>query len=120
VLVEAKSRVQEVWGKDYGGTPRSLLRIQSSLARTKEWLGVSQDADWLGRLYQSANRLAYLYFLQEIGKADAFLANVYFTGDPRFPTTRQEWDEAIRAINGQLGIAGPVPHSASVFLEAAR
>ena len=62
--------------------------IQSSLARTKEWLGVSPDADWLGRLYQSGNRLAYLYFLREIGKVDAFLANVYFTGDPHSPTTR--------------------------------
>jgi len=62
-------------------------------------MGVSPDADWLGRLYQSANRLAYLYFLREIGKIDAFLANVYFTGDPYSPTTRQEWDEGIRTAS---------------------
>jgi hypothetical protein len=120
VLVEAKSHVPEVYGKPCGAAGGSLSLIQSSLAQTKEWLGVNQDADWLGRLYQSANRLAYLYFLREIGKVDAFLANVYFTGDQRSPTTRQEWDTGIKAVGEQLGISSPVPYSASVFLEAAR
>jgi hypothetical protein len=39
---------------------------------------------------------------------DAFLANVYFRGDPHSPTTRQEWDENIRAVGEQIGIANPV------------
>jgi len=118
VLVEAKSHVPEVYGNGCGASGGSLSLIKSSLVQTKAWLRVSPDADWLGRLYQSANRLAYLYFLREIGKVDAFLANVYFTGDPHSPTTRQEWDEGIRTVNEQLGIASPVPFSASVFLEA--
>ena len=88
VLVEAKSHVPEVYGNGCGASGGSMSLIQSSLARTKEWLGVSPDADWLGRLYQSGNGLAYLYLLWEIGKVDAFLANVYFTGDPHSPTTR--------------------------------
>ena len=120
VLVEAKSHVAEVYGNGCGASGRSLPLIQSSLAQTKEWLGVSADIDWLGRLYQSANRLAYLYFLREIGKVDAFLANVYFTGDPHSPTTRQEWDTGIKTVGEQLGIASPVPYSISVFLAAAR
>jgi hypothetical protein len=120
VLVEAKSHVPEVYGNGCGASGDSLSLIKSSLAGTKAWLGVSPDADWLGRLYQSANRLAYLYFLREIGKVDAFLANVYFTGDPHSPTTRQQWDEGIGAVSEQLGIASPAPCSASVFLEAAR
>ena len=39
--------------------------------------------DWLPRL-------TYLYFLREIGKVDAFLANVHFAGDPHSPTTPLE------------------------------
>ncbi len=44
---------------------------------------------------------------------------MYFMGDPHSPTTREQWEDGIRAVNGQLGIASPVPCSASVFLEAA-
>jgi hypothetical protein len=83
-------------------------------------MGVSPDADWLGRLYQSANRLASLYFLREIGRIDAFLAKVHFTGEPHSPATRQDRGGCIRAASEQPGIASPVPCSASVFLEAAR
>jgi len=81
---------------------------------------VRPAVDWLGRLYQSANRLACFHFLREIGKVDVFLANVYFTGDPHSPTTGQEWDKGIRAVSQELGIAGPVPCSVSVFREAVR
>ena len=119
VLVEAKSHFPDLYGKGCGASGGSLSLIQSSLGRTKEWLGMNPDADWLGRLYQSANRLAFLYFLRQIGKVDAYLANVYFTGDRHSPTTRQEWDTGIRAVSDQLGISSPVPYSASVFLEAA-
>jgi hypothetical protein len=120
ILVEAKSHVPEIYGSGCRADGESLSLIQSSLARTKEWSGSRPAADWLDRLYQSANRLACLYFLREIGKVNAFLANVYFTDDPHSPTTRQQWDEGIKAVNEQLGIAGPVPYCASVFLEAAR
>lgn len=39
---------------------------------------------------------------------------------PHSPTTRQEWDDGIRAVTEELGIAGSVSYSVSVFLEAAR
>jgi hypothetical protein len=44
VLVEAKSHVPEVYGNGCGASGGSLSLIQSSLARTKEWLGVSPAA----------------------------------------------------------------------------
>jgi hypothetical protein len=49
-----------------------------------------------------------------------FQANVYFTGDPHSPTTRQDWEKGIIAVSEQLGIASPVPYCVSVFLEAAQ
>jgi hypothetical protein len=109
-----------MYGKGCGARGGSRSLIESSLGRTKEWLGVERDADWLGRLHRSANRLAYLYFLREIEKVDAFLVNLYFTEDPHSPTTRREWGVGIRAVNDELRIANPVPYSASSFLEGVR
>ncbi len=122
VLVEAKSHIKEVYGNGCGASSPSRLLIQSSIMRTKEWLGLTSDADWLGPLYQSANRLAHLYFFRETGNIDAFLVNIYFTGDPHadFSTNRQQWDDGISLVNDQLGIVSRVPYSGSLFLEAAQ
>ena len=68
VLVEAKSHVSEVYGRGCFASGRSRFLICSSLARAKSWMGVKPETDWMGSLYQSANRLAHLYFLREIGK----------------------------------------------------
>ena len=119
VLVEAKSHVSEVYGNGCGAKGDSLRLIRSSLGKVRAWLGARPEADWLGRLYQSANRLAHLYFLRETGKVDAYLVNVYFTGDPHSPTTPQQWDESMKAVAEELGIPGPVPYTASAFPEAA-
>jgi hypothetical protein len=73
---------------------------------------------WLGPLYQSANRLAHLYFLRDIGNIEAFLLNVYFVDDPHSRTTRQEWNDGIKLVNEQLGITNPIPYAGSVFLDA--
>jgi len=68
---------------------------------------VRPDAGWLGPQYKSANRLACLYFLREIGMVDAFLANVYFTGDPHPPQPGRSGKKASgrgrRAWNIQSG-----------------
>jgi hypothetical protein len=121
VLVEAKSHVSEIFGNGCGAGDGSRTMIQSSLAKTKKWLGANPEADWLGRLYQSANRLAHLYFLREIGNTNAYLVNLYFCGDTHFPNaprTREEWDREIKLVNEELGISVSAPCSASVFLEA--
>jgi hypothetical protein len=118
ILVEAKSHVPEMYSSGCGASIPSIPLIQSAIANTKAWLGVRPDADWLGRLYQSANRFAYLYFLREIGKIDAYLVNVYFMADPHSPTNQAQWNEGISAANDHLGIVNRVPYSGSVFLSA--
>jgi hypothetical protein len=118
LLVEAKSHVPEIYGDGCGArSPKSKHTIQTALAATKAWLGVASDADWMGRLYQSANRYASLYFLRDAG-IQAFLVNVYFIDDPRTPTNEKDWDVAIEHVNRELGLVSEVPHSASVFLAA--
>jgi hypothetical protein len=62
LLVEAKSHIGEIYGNGCCAAGRSLVQIQAALNATKQWLGVDASADWTGRLYQSANRYAHLYF----------------------------------------------------------
>jgi hypothetical protein len=120
LLIEAKSHVKEIYGGGCGATsPLSRQKIQAALEATKAWLGTSSGADWMGPLYQSANRYANLYFLREIAGVQAFLVNVYFIDDPRSPTMKKDWDVAIGEVNRELGLVGEVPYSAGVFLTAA-
>jgi len=119
LLIEAKSHVPEICGSGCGATSlRSKEMIKKAFDATKACLGVSPDADWMGRLYQSANRYASIFFLREIAGVQAFLVNVYFVGDPRTPTTREDRDAAIGSVNRELGLVDEVPCSAAVFLTA--
>lgn len=118
ILVEAKSHVKEIYGNGCGASPETKPKIQAALDTTKTWLGASSEVEWTGRLYQSANRYACLYFLREIVKVRAFLVNVYFIYDHWKPTTKKEWDAAIRSVNQQLGLVREVPYSSAVFLTA--
>lgn len=119
LLVEAKSHPPEVYGGGCRASPRSRRRIEAALERTRRWLGVPEDADWTGALYQSANRLAHLYFFREVASIPAWLVNVYFLRDPHTPTTRKEWRLALAQVKAELGLRGiAVPHTAELFLEA--
>jgi hypothetical protein len=115
LLIEAKSHVSEIGGGGCRASSKSKEKIETALDATKAWLGVSPDVDWTARLYQAANRYAALYFLREIAAVQAFLVNVYFVGDPRTPTTMEDWDAAIGNVKRELGLVREVPYSASVF-----
>ena len=86
VLVEAKSYPDEVYGPGCQASPRSRKRIETALGQAKRWFGVSGHSDWTGPLYQSANRLAHLYFFREVAGVPAWLVNVYFLNDSHSPT----------------------------------
>jgi len=116
VLIEAKSHIPEIYGGGCGASEKSRQQITTALSATKAWLAVPDSAEWTGRLYQSANRFATLYFLREIARVRAFLVNVYFIQDPRTPTTRQQWEVALEQVNVELGIRSPVPSTTSIFL----
>jgi hypothetical protein len=118
LLVEAKSHVSEIYGNGCPAKAKSSIeKIDGAIADTKQWLQVSQPADWKGPLYQSANRIAYLYFFREILKIEAWLVNVYFTDDPHSKTSKDEWERGIEGVKKTLGI-GAVPYCADVFLAA--
>jgi hypothetical protein len=118
LLVEAKSHVPEMAGTGCGATAvSSVERIDRAIASTKQWVGAPAHADWKGRFYQSANRIAHLYFFREILRINAWLVNLYFTDDPRSPTSKDAWETGVAEVNKSLGIV-EVPFCASVFLPA--
>jgi hypothetical protein len=119
-LVEAKSHVPEIYGNGCEAkADSSIEKINRGIAATKKWLHVGQQADWKGPLYQSANRLAHLYFFTEILRIEAWLVNVYFIDDRSIltPTSRTMWESGIADVKKSLGI-GEVPRCADVFLPA--
>ncbi len=118
LLVEAKSHVKEVYGSGCHAVGASREKIIRSLQATKQWCGATDAADWLGPLYQSANRLAHLYFLLERIKRPAWLVNVYFCGDPFCPTDREQWEQEVENLKIQLGFKEPVKNLLSLFLPA--
>jgi hypothetical protein len=119
VLVEAKSHAAEMYGSGCQAGPRSRRKIEAALEQTKRWLGVPENTDWTGPLYQSANRLAHLYFFREVVSVPAWLVNVYFLPDPHSPTTRAEWKMALTQVKAELGLSGiATPYTVEVFLTA--
>ncbi len=120
LLVEAKSHVPEIFGNGRGAEAASSIeKIEQAIVATKEWLHISQQADWTGPLYQSANRIAHLYFFTEFLSIEAWLVNVYFIDDHSIlnPTSRTMWESGIADVKKSLGIR-VVPHCADVFLPA--
>ncbi|MBV9437615.1 MAG: hypothetical protein JOZ44_16265 [Acidobacteria bacterium] len=118
ILVEAKSHIAELYAGGCLASEKSLRIIRGSLDKAKDWLHVPREANWLGPLYQSANRLAYLYFLREVARVPCFLANIYFIDDPRSPTQLEQWKVALREAACALGLPAEIAFCKSVFLPA--
>jgi hypothetical protein len=77
-------------------------------------------ADWCDTpLYQSANRLAHLRWLNCRG-VDCWLLHLQFTGDPHSePATEADWEGAMREAKRRLGLEGKnVPRAAHLTLPA--
>lgn len=101
-------------------SPASIERIQAALAETQRWLEVDKPMEaWLRPYYQTANRLAMLYWLRrELGDDRAWLVHLCFLNDPtHIISTRQQWEVAFVEADAHLGLRHPVPNYAHVFLD---
>ena len=122
LLVEGKSYPNEMLkGSPVDpkkGSP-SRSQIERALAWTQGRIGCPLDVDaWTGALYQNANRLAHLYWLESRG-VQAWLVHLLFTGDPHGSTSEGEWEEAAKLADEHMGIAGySIPRAGHVCLEA--
>jgi superfamily I DNA/RNA helicase len=124
-LVEGKSYPREFHGPGCGAgqsgsdkSRRNRIKIGAALRETQTWLEMSEMPNWMGQLYQSANRLAHVYWLQTKAEHDAWLVHLLFRNDPSRRTTHEEWKDAIVELDEQLGLAEAPPWHANVILDA--
>ena len=120
LLAEGKSYREELFGRGCQASEPSRSQIAAAIVRTQRWLGVDEEPErWMGRLYQTANRLAHLYWLREVVGVRAWLVHLLFVDDPHAPTTRDHWVAAMEAANEELGLTGvAVPHVGHLLLDA--
>jgi len=118
ILVEAKSHLKEIYGSGCQASPPSRAKIDAALSSAKSWCGVPETQDWLGPLYQSANRIAHLHFFLERLRTPAWLVNLYFTNDPIGPAGRAEWEDEVARVKTSLGLSAPLPNIVEVYLPA--
>ncbi len=106
VLVEAKAHLREALSTPCAARdPDSRARIAAALGQAREALGARGGGDWMEVFYQSANRLALLWWLNAQG-VRAHLLMVGFLGDAgmRGPATPEAWQAMARAIRQALGL----------------
>lgn len=125
LLVEGKSYPEEM--RDRKGlsatSPTSVEKIHAALAETQRCLKVDRPVEsWLRPYYQTANRLAMLYWLRrQLGDDRAWLVHLCFLNDPTHTrSTREQWAEAFLVADEHLGLQHPVPNYAHVFLDGLR
>ena len=106
ILVEAKANIPEMVSPPSAASNGSLLKIQSALEQTKNYLGKGKGIDWSKTFYQYTNRVAHLYYLGVVRNKSAFLVNTYFIGDESVngPKTEAEWKGAIQVMQLYLGL----------------
>ena len=106
LLVEAKAHIDELVSPPTAAGPESASRIRESLDATKRFLLSSSPHDWSGTFYQYTNRLAHLYLLRELNGVPAHLVLLYFinAADVHGPSSREEWEGALRLLHRVLGV----------------
>jgi hypothetical protein len=94
--------------------------IQRSTSAAKRWFSADPSANWLGPLYQYANRLNHVYFFHRTAGLPAWLVNLCFVRDTTTnPAVAIDWETAIRESKVERGFYGlEVPWVADVFLPA--
>jgi hypothetical protein len=116
VLVEAKAHIGESLSSPCGATAEaSRALIHASLTACARDLGADTRSDWMRCHYQTANRIAHLWWLHRQG-VKAHLLFVHFVGDTDMngPESGETWTAVEKAAAYALGL--PSRHALSPFI----
>lgn len=107
LLVEAKAHVYEMRSKIQARDNKSKAVIKSSILEVKRALGSQVSLDiWLNQYYQLANRLTYLYVLNEKIGIPTWLILVNFVDDhTHIQTDSLKWIQHYQDVYNQMGIS---------------
>ena len=121
VLAEGKSYPDELLGPGTQAGELSRARIAEAIASTQRWLRLPEaPEEWLADGYQTANRLAHLYWLREVAGVPAWFVHVLFTDDHTHQAvSRESWEAALAGFKRSMKLDGrDTPYAAEVFLPA--
>lgn len=118
LLFEAKSYPEEANSRLMARAESSIQRIGKALETTSAWLGLdATPPTWTSGFYQTANRLAHLYFLREQCGLNADLVFLLVVDDPTHRrTTREAWEVAWSLMWHRMGLEGAPPHTHALLL----
>lgn len=107
VLIEAKAHVKEMQSSMRAKDLESRFLIESTIKETMEAIGSKAPLDvWLNDYYQLANRLAYLYILNEKMGIPTWLVLVNFIDDAtHIPTDSQQWVQHYQKVFSEMDIS---------------
>lgn len=120
LFVEAKGHRRELTGRGTRATAASRTAITSALHDVQNRLDVPPGTEWLGPVYQPANRLAWIWYAREhpahaAQPVDAWLVSVYFLGgvypwgvaSVDGPADEQAWRPFIDGLHQDMGLPSP-------------
>lgn len=123
IFVEAKAHIAEAASSGTGAGPDSRALIECSMAEARSYFASGATADWTGRFYQYANRLAHHYLFREVNGLPSHLVFLYFTNasEMKGPESELEWQGAIQRLHAALGLGREIrrPGVHDVFIDVA-
>jgi hypothetical protein len=124
IFLEAKANLGELASPATRATPLSSRMIQQSLDEARRHFAPGSEANWSGRYYQYANRLAFHYLFRTINQLPCHMVFLYFTGarEVNGPGTPFGWQRGIRRLHSALGLPKDfeAPGIHTVFLDVAQ
>jgi hypothetical protein len=104
LLVEAKAHPDETKSDLKATSKVSVDLIEKSISEVQNYMNAKSRV-WTKEYYQLANRLCYLYFLNNKLNIPTWLILINFVNDTSFkPTTLSEWLNHYKGILGGMGI----------------
>lgn len=104
LLVEAKAHPGENNSECKATDPESRSKIERAFGLVQAELGMNAR-NWFHEHYQLANRIAHLYFLNEVANIPTWLALVNFVNDRTHkPTPLSDWTDCFPTLFRSLGV----------------
>ncbi len=109
LLIEAKAHIGEMNSSPMNRkTTKTVNQRICALKKAAQHFGAKFNEFWTGSKYQTANRLAFAYFLSGVAKKPARVVYVLFTGDREIAhgkiATKEMWEKKFNSAIEDLGL----------------
>ncbi|MBC8060521.1 MAG: hypothetical protein H7Y18_07635 [Clostridiaceae bacterium] len=103
LLIEAKAHPDETKSDIKAESKMSIYKIENSIEAAQRYYGI-KPVNWTKQYYQLGNRIAFLYFMNEILHIPTWLVLTNFTQGQYITTTLEEWLIHYHNIYSKMGI----------------